>query len=182
MVKLISFSPQASGTQRRNLLCNYAMTLSVLFQGLMHSVDRLPVGLVDGAPSLQLSGGLAGVHPVPVDGSLEESRATWPKDLLNQHGALWLEELVWMKHWDWIRCCGFNEALRIGWIIYMGHRGERVLCFFSSRRNWDSPTLSHAGEYVPPFGSGGGEGTLARGRGSWRGPIPTMGQTLWYSR
>jgi hypothetical protein len=39
-------------------------------------VDRLPVGLVDGAPSLQLSGGLAGVHPVPVDGSLEESGTT----------------------------------------------------------------------------------------------------------
>jgi hypothetical protein len=35
------------------------------------------VGLVDGAPSLQLSGGLAGVHPVPVDGSLEESGTTW---------------------------------------------------------------------------------------------------------
>ncbi len=36
------------------------------------------------------------------------------------------------------------------------HRVDRVLIFFSSRPNRESPTLSTAGECVPPsFGSGG---------------------------
>ncbi len=30
------------------------------------------------------------------------------------------------------------------------HRAGRVLSFFSSRRNWDSPNPSSAGECVPP--------------------------------
>ncbi len=43
----------------------------------------------------------------------------------------------------------------------------------------DSPTPSHASECVP---TGGGGGTLARGREKgWEGPIPTRGQTVWYS-
>jgi len=42
------------------------------------------------------------------------------------------------------------------------HRVGRVLSFFSSRRNWNSPTPSHAGEC-------GGV------------PIPPRGLTLWYS-
>ncbi len=44
-------------------------------------------------------------------------------------------------------------------------RVDRVLSFFSSRRNWDPPTPSPAGESVPPplwlgrgGGGGGGEG------------------------
>jgi hypothetical protein len=36
------------------------------------------------------------------------------------------------------------------------HRVGRVLSFFSSRRNWDSPTPLAAGECAPPpFGPGG---------------------------
>ncbi len=59
------------------------------------------------------------------------------------------------------------------------HRAGRVLSFFSSRRNWDSPNPSSAGECVPP----GSErrGTLAGERGGGRVPIPTRGHTLWYS-
>jgi hypothetical protein len=59
------------------------------------------------------------------------------------------------------------------------HRVDRVLSFFSSRPNWDSPNPSPAGECVPPFGSGG---TPSRGERGWGVPIPTRGQTLWYSR
>ncbi len=79
VIKLISFCPQDPWSQKINLLFYSALTfLPSYAAGNVHNpcVDRLPVGLVDGAPSLQLSGGLAGVHPVPVDGSLEESRAT----------------------------------------------------------------------------------------------------------
>jgi hypothetical protein len=63
--------------QKINLLSNFAFPLCSREVFTVQVVcDRLPVGLVDGAPSLQLSGGLAGVHPVPVDGSLEESGTT----------------------------------------------------------------------------------------------------------
>ncbi len=42
---------------------------------------------------------------------------------------------------------------------------DRVLGFFSSSPNWDSPTPSPAGECVlPSFGSGGGD-TLTGGEG-----------------
>ncbi len=41
------------------------------------------------------------------------------------------------------------------------HRVGRVLSFFSSRRNWDSPNPSPAGECVPPL-LGGGANSLAR--------------------
>ena len=63
------------------------------------------------------------------------------------------------------------------------HRVGRLLSIFSSRRNWDSPNPSPAGECVPPpFGSGG-RGTLAGERGGAYGrvPIPTRGHTLWHS-
>jgi hypothetical protein len=53
-----------------------------------------------------------------------------------------------------------------------------VLSFFSSRRNWDSPTPPAAGECAPPpqpFGPGGG-GTLACEGGVGGVPIPTRGQ------
>ncbi len=58
---------------------------------------------------------------------------------------------------------------------------DRVLGFFSSSPNWDSP--SPAGECVlPSFGLGGDTNSL-REMG-WGGgvPIQTRGQTLWYSR
>jgi hypothetical protein len=47
-------------------------------------------------------------------------------------------------------------------------RVDREISFFSSRPNWDSPNLSHAGECVLPlFGSGGGRTRLLeRGWGS----------------
>jgi hypothetical protein len=45
------------------------------------------------------------------------------------------------------------------------HRVDRLLLsFFFSRRNWDIPTPSPAGECVSPLWLGGG-GTLAKGRG-----------------
>jgi hypothetical protein len=46
-----------------------------------------------------------------------------------------------------------------------GHRVDRVLSFFSSHWNWDSPTPSHAGECAPPpFGSRGVTHSLAEER------------------
>jgi hypothetical protein len=61
----------------------------------------------------------------------------------------------------------------------MAHRVGRVLSFFSSRRNWDSPNPSPIGECAPPpfFW---GWGTLAGETGVGRVPIPTRGHTLWY--
>jgi hypothetical protein len=61
------------------------------------------------------------------------------------------------------------------------HRVGRVLSFFSSRRNWDSPNPSPEGECAPlPPVLGGGH-TRQGERGYGRVPIPTRGQTLWYS-
>ncbi len=74
-----------------------------------------------------------------------------------------------------------------GRTLYLGknstpgnHRVGRVLSFFSSRRNWDSPNPSPADNCAPPFGSGG-RGPLAGETGGGRVPIPTRGHTLWYS-
>jgi hypothetical protein len=69
--------------------------------------------------------------------------------------------------------------IRVYQICWM-HRVGRVPSFFSSRRNWDSPNPSPAGECAPPPGSGGRD-TLAGERGVGRVPIPTRGHTLWYS-
>jgi hypothetical protein len=63
---------------------------------------------------------------------------------------------------------------------YTLHRVGRVLSFFSSRRNWDSPNPSPARLRPPPFGSGG-SGTFDGERGGGRFPIATRGHTLWYS-
>ncbi len=53
--------------------------------------------------------------------------------------------------------------------LYLEHRAGRVLSFFSSRRNWDSPNPSPAGECAPlPLVPGGGH-TLWRERG-WESP------------
>ncbi len=51
------------------------------------------------------------------------------------------------------------------------HRVDRVLGFFSSRLNWDSPTPSPAGECVPPpYGSREGTHLLAeKGKKGWGG-------------
>ncbi len=55
-----------------------------------------------------------------------------------------------------------------------------MLSFFSSRRNWDSPSPSPAGECAPPPRFWG-RGKLAGERGVGRVAIPTRGHTLWYS-
>ncbi len=64
------------------------------------------------------------------------------------------------------------------------HRVDRVLSFFSSRRNWDYTTPSPAGDRSPPLVGGGGY-THACGWGvtGWGGGVPIpRGPTLWYSR
>jgi hypothetical protein len=70
------------------------------------------------------------------------------------------------------------------------HRVDRVLGFFSSRPNWrirtppPSPSRPQA-SVSPPFGwgVGGGRYTTHSIAGEWvGGPIPTRGQTFWYSR
>jgi hypothetical protein len=48
------------------------------------------------------------------------------------------------------------------------YRAGRVLSFFSSRRNWDYPNPSPAGECAPPPLVLGGRGTLAGERGVGR--------------
>jgi hypothetical protein len=55
-----------------------------------------------------------------------------------------------------------NRNLREKVFIGSRHRVGRVLSFFSSRRNWDSPTPSPAGECAPSPWSGG------RGHIRWR--------------
>ncbi len=52
--------------------------------------------------------------------------------------------------------------------MYLLHRVGRVLSFFSSRRNWDSPTPSPAGEWGLPRFWGEGH-TRWRERG-WESP------------
>jgi hypothetical protein len=60
-------------------------------------------------------------------------------------------------------------------------RIDRVLSFFSSRPNWDSPSPSHAGECcIPPSLVPGGH-TWYRERG-WGVPVRTRRHTLCYSR
>jgi hypothetical protein len=61
---------------------------------------------------------------------------------------------------------------------YTPTRVGRVLSFFSSSRNWDSPNPSPAGQYAPLVLGGG---TQAGEGGVGRVPIPTRGHTLWYS-
>jgi hypothetical protein len=53
------------------------------------------------------------------------------------------------------------------------HKLGRVLSFFSSRRIWDSPTHSPAGDCVPPLVGSGGVAALACSRGGEGVPIPT---------
>jgi hypothetical protein len=75
-----------------------------------------------------------------------------------------------------------TKTLGFHYVYKKFHRVGRVLSFFSSSRNYDSPNLSPAGECAPPpfFGSGGRD-ILAGERGGGRVPIPTRGHTLWYS-
>jgi hypothetical protein len=50
------------------------------------------------------------------------------------------------------------------------HRVDRMLSFFFSRRNWDSPNPSPAGEFAP---LSEWRGTLVGEKGGGRVPIPT---------
>jgi hypothetical protein len=65
-------------------------------------------------------------------------------------------------------------AVLFWYVTPLFHRVGRVLSLFSSRRKWDYPNLSPAGEWAHFFGSGW-RGTLAGERGDGRGPIPTRG-------
>jgi hypothetical protein len=75
-----------------------------------------------------------------------------------------------------VMLCNGHDLL---WAYGVDHRVGRVLSFFSSRRNWDSPTPHPQAFVPPPFGSGG-RGTLAGERGGGRVPISTRGHTLWF--
>ncbi len=59
-------------------------------------------------------------------------------------------------------------------------RVDRVLSFFSSRWNWDSPASHRRWVCPPPLAGGGGVHTRWRERG-WGVPIPTREYTPWYS-
>jgi hypothetical protein len=65
------------------------------------------------------------------------------------------------------------------------HRVDRVLGFFSSRPNWNTPTSSPVGESAPYPPVLPGEGHTRLWEREWGGrgvSIRTRGQTLWYSR
>jgi hypothetical protein len=68
------------------------------------------------------------------------------------------------------------------WIhITVHHRVDRVLGFFSSRPNWDSPMHSLTRRRVfPPSLWFRGRDTRLR-ESEWGVPIQTRGQTLWYT-
>ncbi len=80
--------------------------------------------------------------------------------------------------------CGFAYTwIRNRLVASSHHRVGRVQSLFSSRRNWDSPIPSPAGECVPPpppprFRGWGH--TRLRARGGGGVPIPTRGHTLQY--
>jgi len=66
-----------------------------------------------------------------------------------------------------------------GILVLLAHRVGRVLCFFSSRRNWDS-TTPHPPPCVPThplvrLGDGGGGHTRLRERG-WGSPNSDEGK------
>ncbi len=72
-----------------------------------------------------------------------------------------------------------GKIARSAIVVRISHRVGRVLSFLSSRRNWDFPNSSPAGECAPP--RFWGRVTLAGERGVGRVPIPARGHTLWYS-
>ncbi len=107
--------------------------------------------------------------------------------LLTTTPPLLLSGLLWMLLLLMLQLLSdFTDMLRLlrplrNVPLGVKHRVGRVLSFFSSRRNWDSPNPTPACECAPPpFGSWG-RGTLADERGGERVPIPTRGHTLWYS-
>jgi hypothetical protein len=77
---------------------------------------------------------------------------------------MWVDESLYLRNWRNSLFCIYTTVLQ--W-VGLHYRVDRVLDFFSSRPNWDSPTLSRAGESaIPPlFGSGGGLHSLEMGEG-----------------
>ncbi len=73
------------------------------------------------------------------------------------------------------------KTLGFHYVYSIFHRVGRVISFFASHPNRDSPNPSPAGECAPPPLLPGGRATLAGDRGGGRVPIPTRGHTLWYS-
>jgi hypothetical protein len=74
----------------------------------------------------------------------------------------------------------FDLCSEVSYMMVFYHRVGRLLSFFSSRRNWDSPNPSPQAS-VPPPPMFVGRGTLAGERGVGRVPISKRGHTLWYS-
>ncbi len=70
-----------------------------------------------------------------------------------------------------------NAVERVLEYTHLGnnHRVDRVLGFFSSHPNWDSPNPSPADKCVTPFGPGGIQSLVCDGVGF---PIRTKGQTM----
>jgi hypothetical protein len=70
--------------------------------------------------------------------------------------------------------CNMIERIKLH-CARMGHRVGRVLSFFFSRRNWESPNPSPAGVCAcpPPPPGTGGRRLLVGERGVGRVPIPT---------
>ncbi len=67
------------------------------------------------------------------------------------------------------------------WSIHPQHRVYRVPGFLSNRSNWVHQPPCPLESVAPPLRAQGGRYTCLRGRGLVD-PIPTMVQTLWYSR
>ncbi len=70
-----------------------------------------------------------------------------------------------------------SDAIGGQQVVGKYNRVGRVLSYFSSRRNWNSPTPSPVGECAPPpptlVPRGG---TLAGGRGGWGSPNSDEGK------
>ena len=95
----------------------------------------------------------------------------YKKSVLSVHAQMTLKFLACLYEKNILVYYGFagffEKQLLILKIASKAHRVDRVLGFFSSRPNWDSPTPSPAGECVPlTLGSVGGGGyALVCGRG-----------------
>ncbi len=123
----------------------------------------------------------------------ESTRAWWSRPFCLTDGRCWTTR-SWAR-WDstWrpsaggstegaiqynvhciVECTLYSTVQMLEYSVY--HSVSRVLSFFSSSRDWDSPNPSPAGECAPhPLLPGEVAHSLARV------PIPTSGHTLWYT-
>ncbi len=102
------------------------------------------------------------LHPTPVCSSLFAQQPR-KKFTVHRHNSTLCHRIFRYSH----RAFFVTTHSVLLFLMRIYHRV--VLSFFSSRRNWDSPTPH-------PFG---GRGTLAGERGVGRVPIPTRGHKLW---